>query len=85
MPYASGELRSYPSHAYIAIECLDGSFAFYRFWNERLECTDGQCSEWREVPADDMLQHVVLRTPVGLWLDRVFDEAGRIPVSRENL
>lgn len=68
----AGELRSYSSLWYIAIECFDGSFAFYRLWNGRLECTEGQCSEWSEVPADDMLQHVMLRTPVGVWLDRFF-------------
>ena len=73
----SDELRSYPFLSYIAIEYVDGSFAFYRLWNGRLECTGGQCSEWSQVPADDILQHVVLGTPVGLWLDGFFDELGQ--------
>jgi hypothetical protein len=66
------EPRSYPFLSYIAVECLDGSFAFYRFWNGRLEHNEGECSEWSEVPAEKVFQHLLLRTPVGIRLEGVF-------------
>ena len=63
------ELRSLPSSVGLAVECLDGSFAFYRIRESRLERIENQQKEWTEVPAQDILQHLVLRTPVAVWLE----------------
>ncbi len=63
------ELRSLPSSVGLAVECLDGSFAFYRVHGGALERIQGQERAWTEVPAEDILQHLVLQTPVAVWLE----------------
>lgn len=63
------ELRSLPSSMGLAVECLDGSFAFYRIRGATLERIQEQERTWTEVPAEDILQHLVLQTPVAVWLE----------------
>ncbi|HLX75788.1 MAG TPA: hypothetical protein VKR26_13660 [Terriglobales bacterium] len=63
------ELRSLPSSAGLAVECLDGSFAFYRIREGILERIQGPETAWTEVLAEDILQHLVLQTPVAVWLE----------------
>jgi len=65
----SQQLRSLPSSVGIAVECLDGTFAFYRVREGRLEKIEGGERDWSQVPPEDILQHLVLRTPVGIWLE----------------
>ena len=65
----SRELRSLPSSVGLAVECLDGSFAFYRIRGSALERIQDQERTWTEVPAEDILQHLVLQTPVAVWLE----------------
>lgn len=64
-----GELRSLPSSAGLAVECLDGSFAFYRIRGGVLERIQDQERIWTELSAEDILQHLVLHTPVAVWLE----------------
>ncbi|HLK33606.1 MAG TPA: hypothetical protein VKT29_10990 [Terriglobales bacterium] len=68
-PSICRELRSLPSSVGLAVECLDGSFSFYRIRDGRLEKIDSQEREWTEVRAPDILQHLVLHTPVAVWLE----------------
>ena len=63
------ELRSLPSSVGLAVECLDGSFAFYRIRGGALERIKDQERSWTEVPSEDILQHLVLQTPVAVWLE----------------
>jgi hypothetical protein len=63
------ELRSLPSSVGLAVECLDGSFAFYRIRGSALERIQDQERTWTEVPSEDILQHLVLHTPVAVWLE----------------
>lgn len=68
-PAICRELRSLPSSVGLAVECLDGSFAFYRIRGGSLERIQGQERAWTEVPPEDILQHLVLHTPVAVWLE----------------
>jgi hypothetical protein len=68
-PAICRELRSLPSSTGLAVECLDGSFAFYRIRGGALERIQDQERKWTEVPAEDILQHLVLQTPVAVWLE----------------
>jgi hypothetical protein len=52
----------------IAVQSLDGSNSFYRIRSERLERREDGWGRWCEVPPEDILQHVILQTPVGTWL-----------------
>ena len=63
------ELRSLPSSVGLAVECLDGSFAFYRIRGSTLERIQYSERAWTEVGAPDILQHLVLNTPVAVWLE----------------
>ena len=63
------ELRSLPSSVGLAVECLDGSFAFYRIRGSTLERIQDSERAWTEVGAPDILQHLVLNTPVAIWLE----------------
>jgi len=63
------ELRSLPSSVGLAVECLDGSFAFYRIRGSKLERIEHQQKDWTELSAQDILQHLVLQTPVAAWLE----------------
>ena len=63
------ELRSLPSSVGLAVEGLDGSFAFYRIRGGALERIQDQERTWTEVAAEDILQHLVLQTPVAVWLE----------------
>jgi hypothetical protein len=68
-PAICRELRSLPSSVGLAVECLDGSFAFYRIRGGTLERTQELERGWTQVPAEDILQHLVLHTPVAAWLE----------------
>ena len=68
-PALCRELRSLPSSVGLAVECLDGSFAFYRIRGSILERTQDEERSWTEVPPVDILQHLVLHTPVAAWLE----------------
>ena len=68
-PAICRELRSLPSSVGLAVECLDGSFAFYRIRGSVLERIQDMERSWTEVPAEDILQHLVLQTPVAVWLE----------------
>jgi hypothetical protein len=68
-PAICRELRSLPSSVGLAVECLDGSFAFYRIRGSLLERIQDLERSWTEVPAEDILQHLVLQTPVAVWLE----------------
>jgi hypothetical protein len=68
-PALCRELRSLPSSVGLAVECLDGSFAFYRIREGKLERIEGREREWSEVGSQDILQHLVLHTPVAVWLE----------------
>lgn len=63
------ELRSLPSSVGLAVECLDGSFAFYRIRGDKLERIEHPDKEWTELTSQDILQHLVLHTPVAVWLE----------------
>lgn len=63
------DLRSLPSSVGLAVECLDGSFAFYRIRGSTLERIQDAERTWTEVAAPDILQHLVLNTPVAIWLE----------------
>ena len=63
------KLASLPSTDGLAIESLDRSFCFYRIRGAKLERIQTQEREWTELSAKDILQHLVLRTPVALWLE----------------
>jgi hypothetical protein len=62
-PVNPEQLPSLSSSAGIAVECLDGSFAFYRTWEARVERIQPKEVEWTELTPQDILQHLVLRTP----------------------
>lgn len=68
-PAINRELRSLPSSVGLAVECLDGSFAFYRVRQGKLERIEHQQKDWTELSAQDILQHLVLHTPVAVWLE----------------
>jgi len=68
-PAICRELRILPSSVGLAVECLDGSFAFYRIRGSLLERIQDLERSWTEVPAEDILQHLVLQTPVAVWLE----------------
>ena len=63
------ELRSLPSSVGLAVECLNGSFAFYRIRGSTLERIQDSERIWTELSAEDILQHLVLHTPVAVWLE----------------
>ncbi|MGE5204899.1 MAG: hypothetical protein ACM3PW_04740 [Chlamydiota bacterium] len=63
------ELRTLPSSVGLAVECLDGSFAFYRIRGSVLERIQEQERAWTEMSPQDILQHLVLHTPVAVWLE----------------
>jgi hypothetical protein len=64
-----GELLSLPSSLGIAVKSLDRSFCFYRIRGGRLERIQDHECEWTELSPPDILQHLVLRTPVATWLE----------------
>ena len=64
-----GELLSLPATDGLAIESLDRSFCFYRIRGAKLERIQSQEREWTELSPQDILQHLVLRTPVAVWLE----------------
>lgn len=68
-PAICGELRSLPSSVGLAVECLDGSFAFYRIRGSTLERIQEQERAWTQMSPGDILQHLVLQTPVAVWLE----------------
>jgi hypothetical protein len=53
----------------IAVESLDRSFCFYRIRGAKLERIQDHEGEWTELSSQDILQHLVLRTPVAVWLE----------------
>lgn len=63
------ELVSLPSTDGLAIESLDRSFCFYHIRGAKLERIQTQEREWTELSPKDILQHLVLRTPVAVWLE----------------
>ena len=68
-PAICRNLRNLPSSAGLAVECLDGSLAFYRIREGVLERIQDQERSWTEVSPEDILQHLVLNTPVAAWLE----------------
>ena len=46
----------------------DGSWAWYQIVGGRLEVRYSDDRWWSVVPPEDILQHLVLDTPVGAWL-----------------
>jgi hypothetical protein len=63
------KLASLPSTDGLAVESLDRSFCFYRIRGAKLERIQSQEREWTELSSQDILQHLVLRTPVAQWLE----------------
>lgn len=58
-----------PSCAAIAVQSLDHSSCFYRVQEGQLQRMQEHESEWTALSPDDILQHLVLRTPVAVWLE----------------
>lgn len=62
-----------PASAAIAVQSLDHSFCFYRVQEGHVQRVQEHESEWTALSPEDILQHLVLRTPVAVWLgDRIF-------------
>jgi hypothetical protein len=68
-PNSRPSLCTLPSSVGIAVESLDRSFAFYSIRAERLERIQDHEREWTELTPQDILQHLVLGTPVAVWLE----------------
>ena len=64
----AGARKIYPTNNGIIVELLDGSFAWYRIIDDRLEVRHAEDRWWSEVSAEDILQHLLLNTPVATWL-----------------
>ena len=64
----AGDRKVFPTRNGIVVELLDGSFAWYRIADGRLEVRHSDDRWWSEVPAEDILQHLVLDSPVATWL-----------------
>ena len=63
------KLLSLPATDGLAIESLDRSFCFYRVIDAKLERIQTREREWTELSTQDILQHLVLRTPLAVWLE----------------
>ncbi len=57
-----------PSSAAIAVQSLDHSFCFYRVQEGHLQRMQEHETEWTVLSPEDILQHLVLGTPVAVWL-----------------
>ena len=62
-------LLSLPSSVGIAVESLDRSFCFYCIRGAKLERIQEHERQWTELSEQDILQHLLLRTPVAVWLE----------------
>ena len=71
----AGERKVFPTRNGIVVELLGGSFAWYRISNGRLEVRHSEDRWWSDVPLEDILQHLVLNSPVATWLhDRMIPQ-----------
>lgn len=68
-PAKRGHFVSLSSSVGIAVESLDRSFCFYRVQGAKLERIQDHEREWTELSPQDILQHLVLGTPVAVWLE----------------
>lgn len=60
-----------PSSVAIAVQSLDHTFCFY-VQEGHLQRMKEHENEWTVLSPEDILQHLVLRTPVAVWLaDRI--------------
>ena len=64
----AGERKVFATRNGIVVELLGGSFAWYRISNGRLEVRHSEDRWWSDVPLEDILQHLVLNSPVATWL-----------------
>jgi hypothetical protein len=62
------ERSSLASSPGIAVESIDRSFSFYRVRGAKLERIQDHERGWTELSLQDIRQHLVLRTPVAIWL-----------------